>query len=105
LDFSARRAPDIETLVKVSRSLDRPGVQGVFTFLIPIILDGVFSKLLPTVFSPNIISMIQSEEITFQQAAKRKRMDRLGQLAILGGGMMGLIACSGIVWEHVFSGS
>ena len=84
-DFSATRSPDIETLVKVSHSLDRPGAEGIVTFLIPIILDGIFSKLLPQVFAPNVISMLQNEEITFQEAAERKRLDRIGQVALLAG--------------------
>jgi 2-polyprenyl-6-methoxyphenol hydroxylase-like FAD-dependent oxidoreductase len=84
-DFSDRRSPDIETMVKVSHSLDRPGPEGLMTFLIPIILDGIFSKLAPQVFAPNIISMLQNEEITFQQAAERKRLDRMLQIALLVG--------------------
>lgn len=82
-DFSDQRAPDIQTLVRVSRDLDRPGVVGTFTFLIPIILDGIFSKLAPQVFAPNVISLLQDEELSFQDAAGRKRLDRAGQVAIL----------------------
>lgn len=82
-DFSAVRTYDIETLVRVSRSLDRPGIQGICTFLIPIILDGIFYKLMPQLFAPNIISMLQNEEITFVEAAERKRLDRMWQLTIL----------------------
>ena len=82
-DFSDKRSPDIETLVRISHDLDRPGVAGVFSFLIPIILDGIFSKLAPDVFSPNIISLLQDEQLTFQDAATRKRTDRIGQVAIL----------------------
>ena len=81
--FSDTRAPDIEALVQISRGLDRPGVSGTIRFLVPIILDGIFSKLLPVVFAPNIIRMIQSEDITFLEAASRKRTDRILQLAIL----------------------
>jgi kynurenine 3-monooxygenase len=81
--FSMTRSPDIETLVKVSHSLDRPGAAGIVSFLIPIILDGIFSKILPDFFAPNIISMLQNEEVTFQQAAARKRLDRFGQVVVL----------------------
>jgi 2-polyprenyl-6-methoxyphenol hydroxylase-like FAD-dependent oxidoreductase len=83
-EFSVIRSPDIETLVKVSHSLDRPGVEGILTFLVPIILDGIFSKLMPQIFAPNVISMLQNEEITFQEAAERKRIDRAGQIVLLG---------------------
>jgi hypothetical protein len=86
LDFSNKRAPDIETLVRVSHNLDRPGLPGVFTFLVPIIMDAIFSKLAPRIFKPNVIAMLQDEEITFQEAAMRKRLDRIVQVAILGSG-------------------
>lgn len=81
--FSNKRSPDIETLVRISHDLDRPGVAGTFSFLIPIILDGIFSKLLPQVFAPNIIALLQDEELTFQDAAMRKRSDRIGQVSIV----------------------
>jgi hypothetical protein len=86
LDFSHKRAPDIETLVQVSHNLDRPGLPGVFTFLVPIIMDAIFSKLAPQFFKPNMIAMLQDEEITFLEAAMRKRLDRIGQVAIIGSG-------------------
>jgi kynurenine 3-monooxygenase len=82
-DFSDRRSPDIETLVRISHDLDRPGLAGTFSFLIPIILDGIFSKVAPDVFAPNVISLLQDEELTFQDAARRKRSDRVGQIIVL----------------------
>jgi hypothetical protein len=85
LTFSNRRAPDIAVLVQTSRDLDRPGVLGVFYFLIPVILDGIFQKLASQIFKPNIISMIQNEEYTFIEAVQRKQLDRIGQLVLLGG--------------------
>ena len=84
-NFSKRRTPDIAVLVQTSRDLDRPGVLGVFYFLIPIILDGIFQKLASQIFMPNIISMIQNEEFTFIEAVQRKQLDRIGQLILLGG--------------------
>ena len=97
--YSSRRAPDIETLIRVSHSLDRPGLPGVFTFLIPIILDAIFNKLAPEIFAPNIISMLQSEDITFQEAAARKRLDRFGQLFIIGGGIAGTVSIANSIWN------
>jgi kynurenine 3-monooxygenase len=82
-NFSTVRSADIETLVRVSYSLDRPGVEGILTFLIPIIFDGIFSKILPQVFAPNVISILQNEEVTFREAVERKRRDRMGQIAIV----------------------
>lgn len=104
MTFSSQRAPDIATLVKVSHSLDRPGLAGIFSFLIPVILDGIFHKLAPQHFAPNVIAMIQSEDITFQQAVQRKRLDRAGQLAILGGFLSVLGFSSQFVWERVSGG-
>lgn len=82
--FSKQRTPEMTTLVETSHDLDRPGLPGVFFFLIPIILDGIFFKLAPQVFQPNIISLLQNEECTFQGAVRRKQLDRTGQLLILG---------------------
>lgn len=81
--FSEERAPEIETLVRVSHSLDQPGTAGVFSFLIPIIMDGIFSKLAPEIFMPNTITMLQDEEYSFREVASRKRIDRLGQVLLL----------------------
>jgi kynurenine 3-monooxygenase len=85
--FSRRRAAESKALVRVSRDLDRPGKLGVITFLIPIILDSIFSKFLPQLFTPNVINMLQREGLTFTQVARRKRFDRIGQLAIVGAGL------------------
>jgi hypothetical protein len=83
LSFSEERSPEIETLVRVSHDLDRPGMEGVFSFLVPIILDGIFSKAAPRLFLPNTITMLQDEEFSFNEVASRKRMDRAGQVLLL----------------------
>jgi hypothetical protein len=70
-------------LVKISRELDRPGKLGILTFIIPIILDSIFHKMLPKLFAPNTISMLQKENITFRGVRRRKRLDRIGQIALL----------------------
>lgn len=83
--FSRQRAKESELLVKISRSLDRPGNMGKITFVVPIILDSIFNKIAPKVFAPNIITMLQREDLTFKQVAFRKRWDRFFQLTIIGG--------------------
>jgi 2-polyprenyl-6-methoxyphenol hydroxylase-like FAD-dependent oxidoreductase len=88
--FSKRRAVESKSLVKLSRELDRPGKLGLLTFLIPIILDGIFNKIFPKIFAPNTIAMLQKEGITFTGVRVRKRMDRLGQLVIIGTGATGV---------------
>jgi kynurenine 3-monooxygenase len=82
--YSKKRAKDIQKLVTLSHSLDRPGPIGTAAFLIPIILDGMFRGMFPMLFKPNIINLMQDETFTFQQAARRKRLDRIGQLTLLG---------------------
>lgn len=88
-EFSNRRAKDSETLVRISRDLDRPGVIGAITFIIPIILDSIFNKINPKLFAPNIISMLQRDDMTFNQVARRKRIDRVAQLTIIGSVLSG----------------
>ena len=85
--FSKRRAKDSETLVRISRELDRPGTLGTITFIIPIILDAIFSKIAPKIFAPNIITMLQKDDMTFEQVARRKRLDRILQLGVISGGI------------------
>jgi kynurenine 3-monooxygenase len=88
--YSKKRAKDIQKLVTLSHSLDRPGPIGTAAFLIPIILDGMFRGIFPMLFKPNIINLMQDETYTFQQAARRKRLDRIGQLTLLGFFVWGL---------------
>ena len=83
-EFSRRRAKESETLVRISRDLDRPGLIGAFTFIIPIILDSIFHGINPKLFAPNVISMLQRDDLTFNQIARRKRLDRTVQVAVLG---------------------
>lgn len=101
-NFSAIRTPDVELLVQISRDLDRPGPLGALYFLIPVILDGIFQKLAPQVFKPNIISLIQNEEYTFRQAFQRKQKDRFGQLLIVGTILysMGIVSTKAIGYAH-----
>ena len=84
-DFSRLRAPEAKTLVRLSRELDRPGKVGFVTFILPLILDSIFFGLAPKLFRPNIITMLQREQYTFQQVARRKRLDRILQVSIIGG--------------------
>jgi 2-polyprenyl-6-methoxyphenol hydroxylase-like FAD-dependent oxidoreductase len=99
-EFSKRRAKDAKVLVRVSRDLDRPGKLGVFTFLIPIILDSIFSKFLPAIFTPNIINMLQREGWTFSGVARRKRLERVLQVAMLTSGfyLAGRVATRALKW-------
>jgi kynurenine 3-monooxygenase len=87
-EFSKHRAVESKTLVTISRDLDRPGILGFVVFVLPIILDGIFSKLAPKLFAPNIITMLQKDKLTFQQVARRKRLDRFLQVSIIGSALL-----------------
>lgn len=90
--FSRERAGEAKALVRISRELDRPGKMGFVTFVLPLILDSVFHKLAPKVFAPNTISMLQKEGYGFRRVARRKRTDRIIQIAILTSGLAVLTA-------------
>jgi len=45
--------------VRISRGFDRPGFFGFLTFVLPLILDGIFHKAFPKVFGPNTIASLQ----------------------------------------------
>jgi 2-polyprenyl-6-methoxyphenol hydroxylase-like FAD-dependent oxidoreductase len=81
--FSAARADDAAALVRISRGLDRPGWRGLVSFVLPLVLDGICHKLLPSVFAPNTIAMLQRDDWTFTRVAQRKRRDRLQQAGAL----------------------
>lgn len=70
---------NVETLVKMSRTFDG----GFLSFILPIILDTLFHKILPSVFSTNCIRMLQKHELPFAQAGAIKRKDRALQVSIL----------------------
>jgi len=82
--FSNRRSGDSEALVKMSRNMDRPGKLFFVTFVLPIILDGIFHKIAPKIFGPNMFGMFQRQDIGFKQIQRKKRLDRVVQITIIG---------------------
>ena len=89
-EFSERRAEDAEALVRISRGFDG----GFLTFVLPLILDGIFHRAFPKVFMPNTIQMLQKEDWTFSRVARRKRAERVAQVGILSAalGALGWVA-------------
>jgi hypothetical protein len=65
--FSALRASDASAVVKMSERLDG----GFFSFVLPLIVDSIFHKLMPKIFSPNTIKAIQDPNKTFTQVKLR----------------------------------
>jgi hypothetical protein len=95
--FSRERAGEAKALVRISRELDRPGALGFLTFILPLILDSIFNKMAPKIFAPNVISMLQKEGYGFRRVARRKRNDRLLQVAIIGSTFTAMGAASKVV--------
>jgi hypothetical protein len=56
---------------------------GLLTFVLPLILDGIFHKLAPQLFAPNTIAFLQKEGVTFSEVARVKRRDRALQLVVV----------------------
>jgi len=86
-EFSRRRAPDAKALVDISRGLDG----GFLTFVLPIILDGIFHKLAPALFMPNVIQMMLNPDWSFSAVGERKRRERPVKVGII-------TAVLGCVW-------
>ena len=82
--YSKSRGPEARALVELSRSFDRSGPLAFFTFILPLILDGLFSSAFPRLFAPNTLAMLQRVDLTFEAVRVRKRLDRAAQLFILG---------------------
>jgi hypothetical protein len=95
--YSKERAGEAKALVRISRELDRPGALGFLTFILPLILDSIFNKMAPKIFAPNVISMLQKEGYGFRRVARRKRTDRLLQVAIIGSALTAMGATSKVV--------
>mmetsp|Transcript_24897 Transcript_24897/g.49808 ORF Transcript_24897/g.49808 Transcript_24897/m.49808 type:complete len:472 (+) Transcript_24897:332-1747(+) len=91
--FSDERAPEAKALVRMSRGFDRPGKLGFLTFVLPLILDGLFHKWAPRIFGPNTLAALQQEGATFSAVARKKRRDRALQAALLAVGL----GCAGVV--------
>ncbi|KAK3238511.1 hypothetical protein CYMTET_51482 [Cymbomonas tetramitiformis] len=66
-DLSLTLSCHPKVLVELSRSLDHKGVLGAFTFIIPIIMDSIFHKLLPSVFAPNVLNTLQNQKYSFTE--------------------------------------
>lgn len=78
--YSKERAKEAKTMVEISKKLDG----GFFQFVFPLIVDSIFHRIAPIVFKPNIISLIQNENLSYTQVRTRKRLDRVMQLAFVG---------------------
>ena len=82
--YSRKRAPEAKALVQLSRSFDRSGFAAFLTFVLPLILDGIFHGAMPKLFAPNTLQMLQRVDVSFEQIRWRKRLDRAVQVALLG---------------------
>jgi hypothetical protein len=90
-EFSRVRAKDSKALVTLCRAGDRPGRIGFLSYLIPIIMDGFFSKVAPAIFEPPMPALLHNDQYSFHQAAVRKRLDRLVQVSMISASVVLLV--------------
>lgn len=76
--YSRDRAKQAKAMVKMSKTLDG----GIFSFIIPLVIDSILSKKLPFIFAPNTITLLQNEKLSFTQVLWRKRLDRVMQFGL-----------------------
>lgn len=84
-DFSETRAKEAKALVYMSQRLDR----GIIYFVLPLIIDRLFNKVFPFFSTKTVIALMQDESLTFTQALRRKFLDRILQIGVVGGAMSG----------------
>ncbi|CAE7536836.1 kmo [Symbiodinium natans] len=97
--YSRRRASQARCLVECQRRFDQPtDLRFALAFVLPLVLDSIFSKILPSVFAPSILALFQDGELSFTAARWRKRRDRALQvLLILGVFSLSVLAARGTV--------
>ena len=96
--YSDLRAKDAEALVDLSRSLDG----GFLTFVLPLIIDSIFHRLLPQFFSSNIIANLMNESQSFSFIREKKKKERILQgVILLGLASLALAALTRIVKQII----
>ena len=82
-EFTKKRAADSRALVTMSRGMDRPGKLGTMRFILPLILDSIFNKFMPSIFGPSMFGMFQRQGLSFRQIQRKKRLDRVLQSVVI----------------------
>jgi len=77
--YSKVRAKEARAMVQISRRLDG----GFLSFVLPLIIDNILHRALPWFFSPNTLTSLQNENMSFTQVRLRKRIDRVLQVSLL----------------------
>ena len=80
LDFSSSHGKNARAMVEIAKNLDG----GFLTFVLPLIVDSVFHKICPFIFSPNILQSLNDENRSFRQIQMRKQLDRMMQAGVGG---------------------
>lgn len=78
--YSAERALDAQALVVESHKAD----QSLWNLVFPIIMDSAFNKLFPGLFRGSMFKSMELEGVRFNDARRRKRLDRVVQFSIIG---------------------
>ena len=90
--FTRRRAGDARALVRISRGFDRPGRIGTLRFILPLLIDLQLNKFMPWLFSPPMLRALQDERYAFAAILRRKRLERVLLVGMLGATFVALRA-------------
>lgn len=82
-EYSKRRAPEAKALVELSKVIDRPGLVGFISILVPFLMDALCNKISPSFFAPPIPILINDHSLSFAQIARQKRRDRIIQVSAI----------------------
>jgi len=96
--YSRKRAQEAKALVEMSRHLDHPGFLQFLTFILPLIVDSVFSKIAPFLFAPSLLQLMQNKDLTYTQVRRRKWMDRVMQTAVFAAALCAFVAAFKLVF-------
>eukprot|EP00597_Dinobryon_sp_UTEXLB2267_P018996 CAMPEP_0201111828 /NCGR_PEP_ID=MMETSP0812-20130820/76548_1 /ASSEMBLY_ACC=CAM_ASM_000668 /TAXON_ID=98059 /ORGANISM="Dinobryon sp., Strain UTEXLB2267" /LENGTH=478 /DNA_ID=CAMNT_0047374993 /DNA_START=108 /DNA_END=1540 /DNA_ORIENTATION=- len=84
-EYSLLRAKEARALVQLSRVFDGSLVR----FVLPLIVDSFCHRMLPSVFSPPTISLMQNEKFTYTMVQRRKAWERVLQGGLFAGFLSG----------------
>jgi len=84
-EYSLSRAKEARALVQLSRVFDG----SLLRFVLPLIVDSLCHRLLPSVFTPPTISLMQNEQYTYSMVQRRKAWERVLQGGIFAGLLSG----------------
>jgi kynurenine 3-monooxygenase len=78
--YSKERSCDAKVLVEESWRAD----QGFIYFVLPIIMDKLFKKIVPWLFADSMFQLMGRSKLRIAHVRWRKRLDRVMQFTVIG---------------------